>query len=203
MEILADTNAWYAGLMCFSSDREDGRPVLVRRRNGDAVAAEIEAAIASKNLVISNTVAKEVIDGIENAFMYAAQSANAKPEAGVEAARVALARFERLRATCGIPDDPRYVEDVARMYADILRDPRMAAAVALWRGAKERRGRVAKFPSPGTHGNDFMILSTAADMAARGIATRLLTYDHDILAFADIIRDRFGVVAVDCASLRR
>lgn len=203
MEILADTNAWYAGLMCFSSDREDGRPVLVRRRNGDAIAAEIEAAIASGNLVISYTVAKEVIDGLERAFKSAARSAHAKPEAGAEAARVALARFRRLRAICGIPDDPRYVEDVARMYADILRDPRMAAAVALWRGVKERHGRVAEFPSLGTHGNDFMILSTAADMAARGIATRLLTYDHDILAFADIIRDRFGVVAVDCASLRR
>ena len=202
MEILADTNAWYAGLMCFSSDREDGRPVLVRRRNGDAVAAEIEAAIASGNLAISDTVAKEVIDGIENAFMYAAQSAHAKPEAGAKAARVALARFRRLRGTCGIPDDPRYVEEVARMCADILRDPRRAAAVALWRGVKERHGRT-EFPAVGTHWNDFMILSTAAGRAARGIPTRLLTYDHDILAFADAIRDRFGVVAVDCASLRR
>ncbi len=189
--------------MCFSSDREDGRPVLVRRRNGDAVAAEIEAAIASGNLAISDTVAKEGIDGMEKAFRSAARSANAKPEAGAEAARVALARFKRLRGTCGIPDDPGRMGDVARMYADILRDPRRAAAVAVWRSVKERHGRGAEFPSPGTHGNDFMILSTAADTAARGIATRLLTYDHDILAFADIIRDRFGVVAVDCASLRR
>ena len=89
------------------------------------------------------------------------------------------------------------------MYADMSRGPRRAAAVALWRGVKERHGRGAEFPAVGMHLNDFMIISTAAGRAARGIATRLLTYDHDILAFADIIRDRFGVVAVDCASLRR
>ena len=146
MEILADTNAWYAGLMCFSSDREDGRPVLVRRHNGDAVAAAIKAAIASKSLVISDMVASEVLHGMKYAFESAARSAHAKPEAGAEAARAALARFRHLRSTLGITDDREYVEDVASMYADISRDPRMAGAVGMWRSVKERHGRGSRSP---------------------------------------------------------
>ena len=48
-----------------------------------------------------------------------------------------------------------------------------------------------------------MILSTAADRAARGEDVRLVTFDHDLLAFAGSIRGRFGVEVVDGAGLPR
>ena len=42
MTIVFDTNVWYAYHMDFEVAGRDGRPVRVRRRNGDAVVAKVD-----------------------------------------------------------------------------------------------------------------------------------------------------------------
>ena len=201
--LILDTNAWYAYLMYFLVYRAGGEPVWVHRRNRDAVVAKVEGAAEARELRIPSTVAKETIGSMKDVFGSAAKSAGGSVKEGVKAAQDARARFERLRGAFGIPDDDAFLEEIDRMYADVLRDPRMGGAVALWQSVKERHGRGAVFPSLETHTADFMILSTAAEQVARGNSVRLLTFDHDMVAFADAIRERFGVVVVDGGVLRR
>ena len=200
--LILDTNAWYAFLMYFLVYRAGGPPVWVHRRNRDAVVAEVQTAIESEELAIPFTVANETLRGMKNAFESAAKSAKGRAEAGAKAAAGARARFKRLYAAHGIDDEKGRLQEIGRMYAGAPHDPRMGGAVALWRSVKERHGRGAAFPALETHLADFVILSTAAGQVAQGNAARLLTFDHDLVAFADAIRERFGVVIVDGGSLR-
>ena len=188
--------------MYFLVYREGGEAIWVHRRNRDAVVAEVESAIESGKLRIPDTVADETLRGMKNAFESAAKSAKGRAEAGAKAAAGARARFERLYATYGIPDDDAFLPEIGRMYAGAPHDPRMDGAVSLWRSVKERHGRGGAFPALETHLADFLILSTAAGQVARGNAVRLLTFDHDLVAFADAICERLGTVVVDGGSLR-
>ena len=138
---------------------------------------------------------------MEDAFRSAAKSANPEAVYDDEIAEAALTRFEILYKRFPISDDDAFVWDVECMYIEIWRDPRMASAVDRRRRIKERHGHGAARPSLATHAADFMILSTAAVKAARGEAARLVTFDHDIVEFADAIYKRFGVVVVDGADL--
>ena len=201
--IVLDTNALYAYYMDFSAKRRDGRLVRVQRRNRDAVVAEVDGAIEAGSLKIPGIAAFEMLNGLEKTFRSAAKSAGAAANPGVKIAGGVRARFEILNKRFGIPSDKWYLAEIDRMYADIWSDPRLADLVDWWRCIKERRGKVAGRPSLETHRADFLILSTAAALAAQGHSVRLLTYDHDFVAFADVILERFGVVVVDCSSLRR
>ena len=200
--LILDTNAWYAYLMYFLVYRDGGEAIWVHRRNRDAVVAEVEGAIESGKLRIPYTVADETLRGMEKAFRSAARSAGGESDLDDGIIESARARFERLYATYGIPDDGVFLPEIGNMYTGALRDPRMGGAVSLWRSVKERHGRGGAFPALETHLADFLILSTAAGQVARGNAVRLLTFDHDLVAFADAIRERFGVVVVDGGSLR-
>ena len=200
--LILDTNAWYAYLMYFLVYRADGEPVWVHRRNRDEVVAEVEGAIESGKLRIPYTVADETLRGMTKVFRSAAKSAKGQAEAGAKAAAGARARFKRLYATYGIPDNDVFLPEIGRMYAGAPNDPRMGGAVALWRSVKERHGRGGAFPALETHLADFVILSTAAEQVAQGNSVRLLTFDHDMVAFADAIRERFGVVVVGGGGLR-
>ena len=203
--MVIDTNAAIAYLMCSASKKagRSGRPAMLRRRNMEGVARAVDEAAESGDLAIPDTVAEEVRKNLEDAFESAAKSTCAPPGAGAAAVPDALEEFKRLYVIFGIRDDDRYRKDIDRMFAEIWRDPRMAGAVDMWQRVKERHGKGGARPSLETHGADFMILSTAADRAARGEDVRLVTFDHDLLAFADAIRERFGVEVVDGASLPR
>lgn len=201
--IVFDTNALYAYYMDFSARRLDGRLVQVQRRNRDAVVAEVDGAIRARIIKIPGIVAVELLGGLEKTFRAAAKSAGAAADPDVKIVEAVRARFEILNKRFGIPSDKRYLVEIDRMYADIWSDPRLAHLVALWRRIKERHGKAAVRPSLETHLADFLILSTAAALAAQGHSVRLLTYDHDLVAFADVILERFGVVVVDCNSLRQ
>lgn len=201
--IVPDTNALYAYYMGFSARRRDGRLVPVRRRNRDAVVAEVDGAIEVGSLKIPGMAAVEMLNGLEKTFRSAAKSAGAAAEPDDGIIEGVRERFSLLYDRFGVPDYRWYLEKVDRMYADIWSDPRLAHLVARWRRIKERRGKAAGRPSLETHQADFLILSTAAALAAQGHSVRLLTYDHDFVAFADVILERFGVVVVDCSSLRR
>ena len=201
--MVLDANAVIAHLMCFVSKR-GGRPsAAMRRRNMEGVARAVDNAAESGDLGIPHTAAEEVRKNLKKAFKSAAKSAGAPPGTVGSAVPYAWSEFKRLRGTFEIKDEDKYVEDIGRMFAEIWRDPRMAGPVGRWQRVKERHGKGGVRPSLETHGADFVILSTAADMAARGEDVRLVTFDHDLLAFADAIRERFGVEVVDGASLPR
>ena len=201
--MVLDANAVIAHLMCCVSKR-GGRPsAAMRRRNMEGVARAVDEAAESGDLGIPHTAAEEVRRNLKDAFKSAAKSAGAPPDTADSAMPDAWSEFKRLRGPFEIKDEDRYVEDIDLMFAEIWQDPRMAGAVARWQRVKGRRGKGRARPSLETHGADFMILSTAADRAARGGAVRLVTFDHDLLAFADAIRGRFGVEVVDGAGLPR
>ena len=202
---IPDTNAWYVYLVDFWVMRRNGRAVRARRRNRDAVAAAINEAIESGELAIPYAVAAEVQSGIKRAFASAARSAGAAADPDKGIAESAWERFSSLPGIFGLPDADEYLGEIGRMYARIRSGPRMAAAAALWRRVKERRGRKAARPPPGTHRADFEILSAAAaaGMAARGMAATLPTFDRDFVAFAGAIYGRFGVEAAGCGALPR
>ena len=202
MIVIFDTNVWYAYHMDFMAVSRDGRAVRVRRRNRDAVVTAVDGAIESGEVRIIDTVAVEVRGGMEDAFRSAAKSANPEAVYDDEIAEAALARFEILYKRFRIRDYKDYLDDIERMYIEIWRDPRMAGAVDRRRRIKERHGHGSARPSPATHARDFAILSTAAYMAARGESVMLVTFDHDIVEFADAIYKRFGVVVVDGACLQ-
>ena len=201
MIVIFDTNVWYAYHMDFEVEGKGGRPVRVRRRNRDAVVAAVDGAVESGEVAIPDKVADEVDGGIRPAFGSAARSANPACVHNDEIAEDALAGFMLLYKRFRIRDYKDYLDDVECMYIEIWRDPRMASAVDRRRRIKERHGHGAARPSLATHAADFMILSTAAVKAARGEAARLVTFDHDIVEFADAIYKRFGVVVVDGADL--
>ena len=201
--MVLDANAVIAHLMCFVSKRGGRSSAAMRRRNMEGVARAIDEAAESGDLGIPHTAAEEVRRNLKDAFKSAARSAGAPPGTADSAMPDAWLEFKRLRGPFEIKDEDKYVEDVGRMYADIWQDPRRAGAVDKWRRVKERHGKGGERPSLETHGADFMILSTAADRAARGEDARLVTFDHDLLAFADAIRGRFGVEVVDGAGLPR
>ncbi len=181
--------------------RGSGPPVRVRGRNRDAIVGMVNRAIKSGDLAIVDTVAVEMHYNAKRAFESAARRAVAAADIDDAIVEDALAKFGRLYARFRTSDIKTYLEMIDRMYADIWSDPRMADAVARWRRVKERHGMGKGRPSLGTHGEDFVILSTAAALAARGIPVKLLTFDHDIVAFAAAIRERFGVDVVDCNRL--
>ena len=203
--IVLDANAVIAHLMCLVSKKAGrvGQPAMMRRRNMEGVAKAVDDAAESGDLAIPHTAAEEVRNNLKDAFESAAKSAGAPPGTVDSAVLYAQAEFERLRGPFEIKDDRRYVEDIGRMYAEIWQDPRWTGAVGRWQRVKERHGKGGAHPSLETHGADFAILSTAADRAARGGAVRLVTFDHDLVAFAGAIRGRFGVEVVDGAGLPR
>ena len=200
--MVLDANEVIAHLMWFVSKR-GGRGAAMRRRNMEGVTRAVDEAAESGDLAIPDTVANETVDNLENAFESAAQSAGAPPGAGAAAVPDALEEFKRLYAVFGIHDDDKYRKDIDLMFAETWRDPRMAGAVARWQRVKERHGKGGARPSLETHWADFVILSTAADRAARGEDVKLVTFDHDLVAFAGAIRGRFGVEVVDGAGLPR
>ena len=88
------------------------------------------------------------------------------------------------------------------MYAEIWRHEQMDDAVKAWRRVKKRRAKARVMrPTIEANGADFLILSTAANQAAQGNPTELLTFDYDLVAFATAIREWFGVTVVDCGRL--
>ena len=188
--------------MDFQAKGRGGRVVGARRRNRDAVATAINSAIKSGEPAIPGIAADDAIGGMEKAFVSAARSAGAQDKEGAKAAKAALAAFKRLHERLGIPVCTGYLAEIDRVCACIWSDPRMADAAALWRHVKERRGKKSR-PSLETHRADFEILSTVASMVVRGRAAKLLTFDHDFVAFAGAIRERLGVEVVDCAALPR
>lgn len=202
MIVIFDTNVWYAYRMDFEVAGRNGRPVRVRRRNGDAVVAAVDGARESGEVAIPDEVAAEVRGGIGGAFRSAAKSANPEAVHSDKIAEDALARFELLYERFPIRNDDAFVWDIERMYVEMWRDPKMASAVDRLRRIKERHGHGAARPSLATHAADFTILSTAAVKAARGESVRLVTFDHDLVEFADAIYERFGVVVVDGAGLQ-
>ena len=161
----------------------------------------VDEAMESGDLAIPHTVDVEVIGNLKKAFDSAARSADAPAGAGRAVVQGALSEFKRLYVLYGIHDANKYLEEIDRMYAEIWRDPRMAGAVSKWSGVKERHGKGGARPAPDTHRADFMILSTAAGRAAQGEAVRLITFDHDLVAFGGAILERFGVEVVDGAGL--
>lgn len=201
--IVLDTNVLYAYYMDFSSRRMDGRLVRVHRRNRDAVVDAVDRAIGTGRIKIPNTVASEMLGGVEKTFRPAAKSAGAAAEPDDSIIEGVRARLKILYNRFGTPNYRWYLAKVDRMYADIWNDPRMANLVARWRRVKEGRGKAAGRPSLGTHLADFLILSTAAALVAQGHSVRLPTNGHGFVAFADVILERLGVVVVDCGTLRR
>ena len=202
MIVIFDTNVWYAYHMDFEVEGRGGRTVRVQRRNRDAVVAAVDGAIESGEVAIPSIVADEVLDGVEGAFASAARSAAAAVKPVGKIVKDVQERFKRLRDRFGIPNHVEYLGDAERMYAEIWRDPKMASAVERRRRIKERHGHGAARPSLATHAADLTILSTAAYKAAQGEAVRLVTFDHDMVEFADAIYKRFGVVVVDGAGLQ-
>ena len=190
--------------MDFSAvSKAGGRPVRVRRPNHGAVVARIDAEAESGRLAIPDTVDAELRFGVKRAFDAAASSFHATVDQGDQVVEAALARYNLLHGRFGIANHRGRLEEIGRMYACIWDDPLMAGEVDQWQCIKERHGRGAVRPSLDTHRADFMILSTAAALAAQeGSGTaELLTCDHDFLEFADAILERFGVVVVDCTGL--
>ena len=200
MIVIFDTNVWYAYHMDFEVAGRDGRPVRVRRRNGDAVVAAVDVARESGEVAILDIVAAEVRGGIRRVFRSAAKSANPGAVHSDKIAEYALARFEILYECFSAPNYSGFRGDIERMYVEMWRDPKMAGAVDRRRRIKERHGHGAARPSLATHAADFTILSTAAVKAAQGESVRLVTFDHDLAEFADAIHERFGVVVVDGAA---
>lgn len=147
------------------------------------------------------TPAAEMHDSAEATFNSVAWrvAVAAKPGDGV--VDYALARFDLLHRLFGVRDNLSYLEAIDLMYADIWRNPRMADAVAQWRRVKKRHGWGEGRLSLGMHRADFVILSTAAGLAAQGHQVKLLTLDRDLVEFAAAILERFGVHVVDCSRL--
>ena len=202
MIIFLDTNAWHAYSMDFPVvPKGGGPPVRVRRPGRDGIVAMVDGAIESEDLVISDMVADEVFDSTERAFESAARRVNAAADPDEDIAYDVLERFGRLYDRFGIRDVLTHLGAVERMYIDAWLDPRMAAAVDRRRRVKRRRGEGTARPSPETHGADFVILSTAAALAAQGNEVWLVTSDYDFVAFADMIHRVLGVRVVDGSAL--
>ena len=188
--------------MDFSVVPKGGGPtVRVQRRGRDGIVAMADRAIESGNLAIPDVVAGEVRSGTERAFDSAARRAGSPDAVDRRVVQALLDGFNLLYGRFGIHDVPTYLGAVERMYIDAWLDPRMAAAVDRWRRVKRRHGEGTARPSLDTHGADFVILSTAAALAAQGDEVWLVTSDYDFVAFADMIYRVFGVRVVDGSAL--
>lgn len=200
--MVLDTNAWLVYYMYFPvRPSGDGLPVRVTYHNREAVAVTVDRGVESGDIAIPDTVAAEMHDSTEKAFNSAARRAVAAAKPGDGVVDDALARFDLLHRLFGVRDNLSYLEAIDLMYADIWRNPRMADAVARWRRVKRRHGWGEGRPSLGMHRADFVILSTAAGLAAQGHQVKLLTLDRDLVEFAAAIRERFGVHVVDCGRM--
>ena len=202
MKIL-DTNVCYTYVIDFFA-KGPGRPVRVQRHNRDAVAAIVDDAAESGVLAIPDTVAIEMRNTASWVIKSAAKAVGAMSPPLDEDVEDVIAKFGVLYDRFGIRDDGRYVKRIDDMYAEIWRDGRMNDAVKTWRRVKAKRaGAGVTRPAIEANGADFVILSTAARQAALGISVELLTFDYDFVAFADAIRERFGVNVVDCGRMGR
>ena len=196
-----DTNVFYTYAINFDAEGERGRPVMVQRYNRDAVVAAVDDAIWSSALAIPDAVAAEARKNAVGAIKSAAGAAGASYYARDMAAGGMLATLDRLYGRFRVKDDDGYVGKIDGMYADIWSDKRMENAISSRRRVKEKHGKKAARPMPDTHEQDFVILSTAASLAAQGGTIELLTFDHDFVSFADAIRERLAVDIVDCGRL--
>ncbi len=178
-----------------------GPPVRVQRPGRDGIVAMVDRAIESEDIVISDMVAYEVRGSTKRAFDSAARRAGSPDMVDRRVVQAALDGFNLLYGRFGIHNVPTYLGAVERMYIDAWLDPRMAAAVDRWRRVKKRHGEGTAHPSLDTHGADFVILSTAAALAAQGDEVWLVTSDYDFVAFADMIYRVFGVRVVDGSAL--
>lgn len=196
--IIPDTNAVLTYAIDFDASGEDGKPVRVQRHGREAAVALIDGAAGAGTLRIPDMVAAEVRRTAAKAVSSAAKSAGAphyvEKEVVGRVIEISKSLYKRFR----IKDRKEYIGSVNDMYIDIWGDARMADAVGGWLRVKEKRGKRVARPSVEANKGDFVILSTAADWAARGHTVELITFDHDFLAFAGVILERLGVRVVDC-----
>ena len=202
MKIL-DTNVCHTYAIDFLAEGA-GRLVRVQRHNRDAVVAAVDGAAKSGVLAIPDIVAVEMRTTVPWAVESAAKAAGALSISLDINVDDALAKFVSLYDRFAINNDERYVKRIDGMYAKIWRDGRMNDAVKAWRRVKEKRAKTgATRPAIETNYADFVLLSTAAYQVAQGRSVELLTFDYDFVAFADPIRERFGVDVVDCGRMGR
>ena len=202
MIVIPDTNAWHAYSMDFQvAPGWGGPPVRVQRRGRPAIVAMVDGAIRSGDLAILDMVAKEVNKTTKGAFNSAARRAGSLAGVDDKTVQAALDGFNLLHSRFGVRNALMYLGAVDQMYIDAWLDPRMADAVARWRRVKRRHGEGTVRPSLETHGADFVILSTAAALAAQGNEVWLVTSDYDFVAFADMIHRVFGVRVIDSGAL--
>ena len=200
MKIL-DTNVCYTYVIDFFAKGE-GRPVRVQRHNRDAVVAAVDGAAESGVLAIPDIVAVEMYDTAPWVIKSTAKGIDASLTPLDENIDDTLAKFKGLYDRFAIRNNGRYVKKIDDMYAEIWRDEQMDDAVKAWRRVKIRRAKARVMrPTIEANGADFLILSTAANQAAQGNPTELLTFDYDLVAFATAIREWFGVTVVDCGRL--
>ena len=201
--IFADTNVILTCLLYFFAVGRDGQAVLVQRHNREPVVALLDAAIASGDLAITDTVAEEMDDVVRSAIRSAAKAADATIYTLAEVVRDVMEKFGRPYIRFRVEDSDACVVKAGNVYAGACRDGRMQDAMEARGRIKKRRGKDASIPAPDKDKGDFMILSTAADWAERGYEVTLLTFDQDFVAFAIAIREKLGVDIVDCGRLGR
>ena len=200
MKIL-DTNVCYTYVIDFFA-KGAGRPVRVQRHNRDAVVAAVDGAAELGVLAIPDIVAVEMYDTAPWVIKSTAKGVDASLTPLDKNIDDTLAKFKGLYDRFAIRNNGRYVKKIDDMYAEIWRDGRMNDAVRTWRRVKEKHAKTgASRPTIETNNVDFVILSTAAHQASQGRPTELLTFDYDFVAFADAIREWFGVNVVDCGRM--
>ena len=161
----------------------------------------MDSAIGSGELAIADTVATEMDSAARNAIRPAAKAGGAVDYPLDEVVDEVLRKFDRLYSRFGVDDNETRVEEVGSVYADARGDDRMQGLIEARARVKERHRKDASMPTPEKNKGDFVILPTAAHWAARGHVAKLLTFDHDFVAFAIAIRERLGIVVVDCGIL--
>ena len=194
---IVDANVSLTYAIDFDARGEDGQIVRVRRHNREAAVAAVDGAAESGTLRIPDVAAAEVCRVAEGAVESAARSANAPHYAREEVVKAVLEISESLHERFRIKDRKDHTGRVGGMYKAAWDDPRMANAIGAWRRVKEKRGKKAARPTLEENEGDYLILSTAAYWAERGVAVYLLTFDHDFVEFAGMILDVFGVRVVD------
>ncbi len=174
----------------------------MQRHNRDAVVAAVDGAAESGVLATPDIVAVEMYDTAPWVIKSTAKGIDASLTPLDENIDDTLAKFKGLYDRFAIRNNGRYVKKIDDMYAEIWRHEQMDDAVKAWRRVKKRRAKARVMrPTIEANGADFLILSTAANQAAQGNPTELLTFDYDLVAFATAIREWFGVTVVDCGRL--
>ena len=197
----ADANVLLTYLAFFVARGRDGRPVLVQRRNRGRVAAILDAAIRSGELVITNTVASEALRNARRAVLSAAKDAGATDRQAAGIAREVREKIGSLYGRFGVKDRKACMDEAGRVYADAWTDERMQVAIEVRRLVKEGRGKDASMPTPEKNEGDFVFLSAIAYWAARGCKATLPAFDRDFAALAVAMREKLGVDIVDCGRL--